>query len=214
MSKLPVRNMKGEQVGEFDLSEDLLVFDKGQQAMHDAVVAYLAHQRAGTASTLNKGEVAGSNRKPWRQKGTGRARAGFRQSPVWRGGGVVFGPKPRKYSKRMPRKVARLALRRAFSEKVAAGAVVVLDELKMAEPRTREFAAMVKALEADRGVLFVVDQVGSNERLASRNLQRVELASAREVNTYQLVRYPMIVLTRSGIEEFQGRLQAPVRRSA
>jgi large subunit ribosomal protein L4 len=206
--------MKGEQVGEFDLSEDLLVFDKGQQAMHDAVVAYLAHQRAGTASTLNKGEVAGSNRKPWRQKGTGRARAGFRQSPVWRGGGVVFGPKPRKYSKRMPRKVARLALRRAFSEKVAAGAVVVLDELKMAEPRTREFAAMVKALEADRGVLFVVDQVGSNERLASRNLQRVELASAREVNTYQLVRYPMIVLTRSGIEEFQGRLQAPVRRSA
>jgi large subunit ribosomal protein L4 len=114
----------------------------------------------------------------------------------------------------MPRKVARLALRRAFSEKVAAGAVVVLDELKMAEPRTREFAAMVKALEADRGVLFVVDQVGSNERLASRNLQRVELASAREVNTYQLVRYPMIVLTRSGIEEFQGRLQAPVRRSA
>ncbi|MBU0678134.1 MAG: 50S ribosomal protein L4, partial [Verrucomicrobia bacterium] len=113
--------MKGESIGDFDFSDELLVHDKGLQALQNAVVAHRAAQRAGSASTLTKSEVAGSGRKPWRQKGLGRARAGYRQSPVWRGGGVAFGPKPRSYAKKISKKGARLAFRRAFSEKIAAG---------------------------------------------------------------------------------------------
>jgi large subunit ribosomal protein L4 len=199
--------MKGEQVGEFELADELLVFDRGSQALHDAVVAYLANQRQGSASTLSKSEVAGSNRKPWRQKGLGRARAGLRQSPVWRGGGVAFGPKPRDFRKRVPRKVARLAFRRALSEKVAAGQVVLLDELRLPAPKTREMAAVVKNLEGSSGALFVVDQLDDNVALASRNIPGIEVTSSQGVNTYQLMRYPLIVLTRQGMEQLEGRLK-------
>lgn len=212
MSKLPVRDMKGKQVGEFDLADDLLVFDKGLQAMHDAVVAYQAHQRAGSASTLTKAEVAGSNKKPWRQKGLGRARAGYRQSPVWRGGGVTFGPKPRKYQKKMTRKTAKLAFRRAFSEKVAAGAVVVLDEMAFSEPKTKEMAAVVKSMEAEKGALIVVDTLDMNLALSARNIPKVELTTAADVNTYQLLRYPVIIVTKKGMAELEKRLKAPAGR--
>src|SRR5512137_1096628 len=123
MSKLAVYDMKGGSVGEAEFPEALLVGRKGEQAVHDAVVAYRAGLRSGTASTLRKGEVAGSGKTPWRQKGTGRARAGYRQSPVWRGGSVAFGPHPRSYAQNLPRKVARLAFQAAFSARVAAGEV-------------------------------------------------------------------------------------------
>jgi len=207
MSKLPVRNIKGEQVGEFDLADNLLVYDKGSQALHDAIVAYQANQRQGSASTLCKGEVAGSNKKPWKQKGTGRARAGYRQSPIWRGGGVAFGPKPRSYNKKVLKKVARLAFRRAFSEKVAAGQVVILDSLKLSSAKTRELAAVVKTLAGTKGTLFVMDQVGDNMALASRNIPKVEVTSSQTVNTYQIMRYPLIVLTKEGVEGLEGRLK-------
>ncbi|NCC49705.1 MAG: 50S ribosomal protein L4 [Spartobacteria bacterium] len=207
MSKLPVRNMKGEQVGEFDLADDLLIFEKGTQALHDAIVAYQANQRQGSASTRNKGEVAGSNKKPWKQKGTGRARAGYRQSPVWRGGGVAFGPRPRSYNKKVLKKVARLAFRRAFSEKVAAGQVIVLDGMHLESSKTRDFASLVKNLEGNRGALFVMDRVGDNVALASRNIPKVEVTSAESVNTYQIMRYPLIVMTKEGAQELTGRLQ-------
>jgi large subunit ribosomal protein L4 len=115
MSKLTIYNMQGAAVGDMDVDAGLLVLKKGTQAVHDVIVNGLARGRAGTASTLAKGEVAGSNKKPWRQKGTGRARAGYRQSPVWRGGGVAFGPHPRRYGGKVNRKVAKLAFQRAFS---------------------------------------------------------------------------------------------------
>ena len=207
MSKLPVRNIKGEQVGEFDLADNLLVYDKGSQALHDAIVAYQANQRQGSASTRTKGEVAGSNKKPWKQKGTGRARAGYRQSPIWRGGGVAFGPKPRSYSKRVLKKVARLAFRRAFSEKVAAGQVVVLDSLTLSSAKTREFASVVKTLAGTKGALFVMDRVGDNVALASRNIPKVEVTSSETVNTYQIMRYPLIVMTQEGVQGLEGRLK-------
>ncbi len=214
MSKLPVRNMKGEQVGEFDLSDDLLVFDKGSQAVHDAVVAYQAHQREGTASTLTKGEVAGSGCKPWRQKGSGRARAGYRQSVIWRGGSVVFGPRPRKYSKGMSKKTSRLAFRRALSEKVAAGKVIVLDDLKLDEPKTKAMSKIVKDLEAERGMLMVVNTVEPNIALAARNIKKLELTTSQSVNTYQILRYPLIAVTREAMAELENRLKAPVGRGA
>ena len=207
MSMIPVKNMKGERVGEYEIADDLLEFEKGAQAMHDAIVAYHAHQRAGTASTLTKGEVAGSNHKPWKQKGSGRARAGFRQSPVWRGGGVVFGPKPRKVHKKMTKKVSQLAFRRAFSDKIAAGQMVILEDLLLEQPKTSEMAALIKNMEAVKGALILVDQLDENVALASRNLQKVELSFAKDANTYQMLRYPLVIVTKKGMADLEGRLQ-------
>ncbi|MDD2235788.1 MAG: 50S ribosomal protein L4 [Kiritimatiellae bacterium] len=207
MSKIPIRNMKGEQLGEYELADSLLEFDKGLQAMHDAVVAYLANQRNATASTLSKGEVAGSNRKLWKQKGTGRARTGRRQSPVWRGGGVAFGPKPRRHTKKLTKKMAQLAFRRAVSEKVTAGQMLILDELSLDQAKTKEMQAVVKNLAVQRGALFLVSDLDTNVALATRNLQRVELASVTMANTYQVLRYPTVVVTKKGMGDLESRLQ-------
>ena len=206
MSKIPLRKIKGEELGAYTLADSLMVLDKGLQAMHDSVVAHMAARRAGTASTLTKAEVSGSNKKPWRQKGLGRARSGYRQSPVWRGGGVAFGPKPRSYRKKMTKEAARLGFCRAFSEKVAANEVIVLDELNLAAPKTREFAAILKKLGADRGALVLVDRIEENIRRASGNLPRVEVCEARNVNTYQILRYPVVVVTKSGMADMEKRL--------
>jgi len=212
MSKLLVKDIQGKQTGECELSDELLVFDKGLQAVHDAVVAYQANQRAGTASTLTKGEVRGSGKKPWKQKGMGRARAGYRQSPVWRGGGVTFGPKPRNYRKNLPKKMARLAFRRAFSDRVAAGNVVVIEELTMASPKTKEFAALLERLAPKRSALFIVDELQQNMVLASRNVPKVEVVEAKNANIYQILRYPLIVVTRSGLASLEERLKISVGR--
>jgi large subunit ribosomal protein L4 len=208
MSTLKIYDQKGAAVGDFDLADEMLVLNKGAQAVHEAIVAYMAAQRTGSASTLRKGEVAGSNKKPWRQKGTGRARAGYRQSPVWRGGGVAFGPHPRSFALKINKKVARLALRRAFSDKVQSGQVRMLDELTMAEAKTKSFAALLKSLGIDRPALFVVDKVEKNVARASRNIPNVEVAAAKDVNIYQLLRYPIVVVSRSGMDQMQLRLAA------
>ena len=214
MSKIPVWNMQGEQVGEYDLPDDLLEFGKGTQAMHDAVVAHLANCRAGTASTLTKGEVAGTGSKPWKQKGTGRARSGYRRSPVWRGGGAVFGPKPRDYGKKINSKEARLAFRRALSEKVKAGQVLVLDELRLDEAKTRRMAQLLKNLRLDRGALFLTGSVDALAKRASRNIQRLEMSTARQANTYQVLRYPAVVVTREAMGELEDRLRKQEGRQA
>lgn len=214
MSKLPVKNAQGQSQGAYDLNDDLLVYDKGRQSMKDAVTAYRANGRAGTASTLHKSEVSGSRSKPWKQKGSGRARAGFRQSPVWRGGSVAFGPKPRSYRKKMTKKMARLAFRRAFSEKVAADQVLVVQDLGITEPRTKQFAAMMKQLELRTPILFVLDACTPDVALAARNLPGVELARVQDVNTYQLLRYPQVVVTEAAMPKLEERLNAKVRRGA
>jgi large subunit ribosomal protein L4 len=214
MSKLPICNMKGESLGEFDLADELLTLKRGAQAIHDVVVAHRAKLRAGTASTLRKGEVAGSNKKPWQQKGTGRARAGYRQSPVWRGGGVVFGPHPRSYEKKVTKKSARLAFRLAFSQKVAAGQVVVIDNLSVSQPKTREFTAILKVLQGPRGVLFVVDKVDRNLALASRNVPRVALTTSANVHTFQLLEFGKVVVSQAALAQLQSRLKVPAGRRA
>ncbi|HIE10766.1 MAG TPA: 50S ribosomal protein L4 [Kiritimatiellae bacterium] len=206
MYSIPIHSVSGAKSGEYRLDEALIVLDKGDQAVHETVVAYLANQRRGTASTLTKGEVAGSNRKPWRQKGTGRARAGYRQSPVWRGGGVVFGPKPRNYRRELPRKVKRLALRRAFSERVASGEVIILEELHLQQPRTRLLSQIMKKLSLTGGVLFVVDKLDRNLFLASRNLPDAEVVQASDVNAYQMLRYRRVVVTSRGMQALEERL--------
>ncbi|HDL77921.1 MAG TPA: 50S ribosomal protein L4 [Lentisphaerae bacterium] len=206
MYSIPIHNTTGAKSGEYRLEDSLVELRRGEQAVHDAVVAYLANRRRGTASTLTKGEVSGSNRKPWRQKGTGRARAGYRQSPLWRGGGVVFGPKPRDYRWKLPRKVRKLALRRAFSERVAAGEVLLLEELRIAEPKTRLFYELLKKLSLEQGALFIVDRVDHNLFLASRNVPGVAVVAAKDVNTYQMLRYRRVVITTAGMQVLKERL--------
>src|SRR5690349_20280670 len=145
--KLTIKGTKGNNQGELEVRFPLIEDGKGTQAVHDAVVAYQAAQRMGTACTKTMGEVAGSGKKPWRQKGTGRARAGSFASPLWRGGGVVFGPKPRDFSKKVSRKTRQLALRKAMSERLRAGDVVLVEDLKLESSKTKDFVNVLSALE-------------------------------------------------------------------
>ncbi len=209
MSMLKVYDGKGACVGEAPLAAGGSGVEKGAQALHDAVMVYLGNQRAGTAATLTKGAVAGSNRKPWRQKGTGRARAGYRQSPVWRGGGVAFGPHPRSFARKLPRKVARLAFRRAFSDRVGEGAVRVINAApEFAEPKTRQFAEWLGFQGMAMPMLVIFERIADNVRLAARNLPGVELATARHVNTYQLLRYASILVLQDALPALNQRLGA------
>ncbi len=206
MSVIKSFNSAGEAAQELSFADDLLVLDKGEQAVKDTVVAYRNALRAGTACTKSKGEVAGSNKKPWRQKGTGRARAGYRQSPVWRGGGVAFGPKPRDFSQKINRKVARLAYTRALSEKINDGQVAVVERFDLDEPRTKLLKALLARMGYERSVLIVTDDIDEKLLLASRNLSGVEVATAAEVNVYSLLLYRNIVATRSGFDALTARM--------
>src|SRR6266581_494460 len=143
--KLTIKDSKGNNQGELEVKFALIENGKGTQAVHDTVVAYQAAQRMGTACTKTVGEVAGTNKKPWRQKGTGRARAGSFQSPLWRGGGVVFGPRPRDFGKKVSRKTKQLALRKAMSERLTAGDVLIVGELKLDSPKTKDFLGVLSA---------------------------------------------------------------------
>jgi large subunit ribosomal protein L4 len=205
--KLAVKDVKGNQSGELEVRLPLVEGGKGTQAVHDVVVAYRAAQRSGTASTKTMGEVAGSGKKPWRQKGTGRARAGSFRSPLWRGGGVVFGPKPRDFSKKVSKSTKRLALRKALTERLKSGDVLVLDEIKLEAPKTKQFIGVLKALGIERTALFVIDGADENFRLASRNVPDIEITTSSLVNTYQLLRSDKLVFTRGAFENLEERLQ-------
>jgi len=208
MSRLPIKNDQGEQCGEYELSEDVLVYDKGIQSLHRSVVVHRRNARAGTASTLGRSEVAGSNNKPWRQKGTGRARAGTRRSPIWRGGGVVFGPKSRSYTTKMPKKMKRLAFRRAFSEKVALGQVTVVDQIRVEEAKTKQVVSLFQGWGLSQKALLIIDQMDGGLKLATRNLADVGLSTSREVSAYQLLCYPLIVISQAALKQLEERLKA------
>jgi large subunit ribosomal protein L4 len=160
----------------------------------------------GTASTKTMGEVAGSGKKPWRQKGTGRARAGSFASPLWRGGGVVFGPKPRDFGKKVSRKTRQLALRKALSERLRAGDVVVVDELKLSSARTKDFVGVLKALELKGTALIIAQSTDKNLSLASRNVPDVAVTTSDSLNTYDVLRPDKLVFTRGAFEQVEARL--------
>ena len=205
--KLTVKDTNGNQQGELEVKFELVENGRGTQAVHDTVVAYQAAQRMGTACAKTAGEVSGSNKKPWRQKGTGRARAGSHQSPLWVGGGVVFGPKPRDFRKKVNAKTRQLALRKALSERLKAGDVQVIAELKLSSPKTKGFTAILSKLDV-KGTTLVVDAaIDNNVRLASRNVEGVEVATADNLNTYQVLRPNKLVLTRSAFEKLEARLK-------
>jgi large subunit ribosomal protein L4 len=204
--KLTVKDITGKDQGELEVKFPLIENGIGTEAVQQTVVAYRAAQRMGTACTKNVGEVAGTNKKPWRQKGTGRARAGSFQSPLWRGGGVVFGPKPRDFTKKISRSTRQLALRKALSERLKAGDVLVVDDFKLTSPKTREFIGVLNALQLQGTTLVVSHGVDKNLLLASRNVPGVELATGDSLNTYQVLRSDKLVFTRGAFENIEQRL--------
>src|SRR5882724_3831921 len=204
--KIAVKDTKGNSQGELEVKFPLVEGGKGTQAVHDTVVAYQAAQRMGTACTKNVGEVAGTNKKPWRQKGTGRARAGSFRSPLWRGGGVVFGPKPRDFAKKVGRKTKQLALRKALSERLRAGDVVLVNELKLDSPKTKDFLGVLSALDLKGSTLIVGQGIDKNLTLASRNISHVALATSDSLSTYDVLRPNKLVFTRSAFEQVEARL--------
>src|SRR6266436_8718200 len=173
--KLTIKDTKGNSQGELEVKFAMIENGKGTQAVHDVVVAYQAAQRMGTACTKTMGDVAGSGKKPWRQKGTGRARAGSFASPLWRGGGVVFGPKPRDFTKKVSRKTKQLALRKALTERLKAGDVVLVDDLKLESSKTKGFVELLKRFQMDGTALVVAPAIERNLQLAAGNLQKVEV---------------------------------------
>jgi len=204
--KVAIKDIKGKASGEFEVNFAMIEDGRGTQAVHDVVVAYRAAQRAGTHSTKTMGEVAGTNKKPWRQKGTGRARAGSFRSPLWRGGGVTFGPKPRDYTKKVSKKTKQLALRKALGERIKAGDVIVVSDFKLDSPKTKGFLAALDKLEANGKTLVVSAESDQNLFLASRNVQSVELTTSNDVNTYQVLKYDKLVFTKGALEKVQERL--------
>ena len=204
--KIAIKDIKGQKQGELEVKFPMVEGGKGTQAVHDTVVAYRAAQRMGTASTKTMGEVAGTGKKPWRQKGTGRARAGSFQSPLWRGGGVVFGPKPRDFAKKVSRQTKQLALRKALSERLAAGDVVVVDDLKLDSAKTKSFVQVLSALELKGSALIVSQVSDKNLMMASRNVPHVALTTSDLLNTYDVLRPDKLVFTRGAFEKLEARL--------
>jgi large subunit ribosomal protein L4 len=204
--KIAIKDIKGKSQGELEVKFQLIEDGRGTQAVHDTVVAHQAAQRMGTACTKNVGDVAGTNKKPWRQKGTGRARAGSFQSPLWRGGGVVFGPKPRDFTKKISRNTRQLALRKALGERLRAGDVVVLDDLKLDTSKTKDFLGVLAALELKGSALIVSQAVDRNLTLASRNVPHVALTTSDVLNTYDVLRPDKLVFTKGAFEKVEARL--------
>ena len=212
MSTIKVYDKSGVATGEQTVDAAQLVLDRGEQAVKDTVVAILNGYRAGTAKTKNRSEVSGSGKKPWKQKGTGRASFGGKRNPVWRGGGVAFGPVPRDYSQKINKKVAALAFARALSDKIAAGELCVVDALTYDAPKTKVAAAMFKAMGIERSCLVVVDDdalaTDTNEAFIQSvlNLPNVDLATVATTDVYMLCRFKNIVATAKAFEGLMARL--------
>ena len=208
---LTIIDSTGKETGNtLDIQESWLETEKGEQAVKDSVVAFLAGLRSGTACTKTKGLVSGGGAKPYRQKGTGRARQGSSRSPVHRGGGIVFGPQPRSYEKKVNAKVAKLALRRAFSDRLAENDVILVDKQGDA-PKTKKFVQFLKAVKAGDNALVLdfcspSSPVDVNVELASNNLPLVLVMSAMSVNPYLMLRFKKVVITKAGLEALGERL--------
>jgi len=206
MPVVPVYNMEGEQVGELSLRDDIFGLAANPGLLHQAVLMHLARRRVGTHSTKTRGEVSGGGRKPWRQKGTGRARHGSIRSPLWRHGGVVFGPKPREYGWSMPRKQRRLALKQALSSKVRDGELVVVERLALAEPKTRAMRGVLQRLRAERKPLIILGEKDENVILAARNLPGVRLLPPDALSVYSVLDSGKVVLTQDAVRRLEEAL--------
>ena len=202
MATVAVKNLQGETVGSIDLPDALFGIEVNEHAVHMAVVQYLANQRQGTKSTKTRAEVRGGGRKPWRQKGTGRARQGSIRSPQWVGGGVVFAPKPRDFSVRLNKKQKRLALKSALSDKVNQGKLIVLDNLDLPEIKTKSMVDICSKLELS-GALFVMNGSNKNAMLSARNIPTIKTAAVNTINVYDIIKHDSFVVTKEAVEKMQ-----------
>ncbi len=204
--RVPVRNMVGETVGEIDLRDDVFGIEPNLAVMHQAVVRQMANARLGTHDTKTRSEVRGGGAKPWRQKGTGRARQGSIRAPQWKGGGTVFGPQPRSYAQKMNRKMRRLALRSALSAKAAESQVLVMDALELAEPKTTAMAEMLARLNIDSSALILLPEANANVERSARNLGSVKTLRANCLSVRDLLGYDYIVIPREAVEMIHAQL--------
>jgi large subunit ribosomal protein L4 len=198
-------NTSAEKVGDIDLNDALFAVEVKPSILHDVVCMQRANRRQGTASTKTRGEVAGSGAKPWRQKGTGRARAGSRKSPIWRGGGRAFGPRPRDYSYKLPKKVRRLALRMALSARFGEGNLVVLDAFEMEEIKTKEFVKVMDNFDFDN-CLIVTGDDNTTLQLSARNAVGHKVLPVAGLNVYDILKYSKLMLVQSTLAQLEERL--------
>lgn len=203
MAAIKVVNMNGSEVGSIELNDSVFGVEYNEPLIHQAVVTRLANERQGTKSTLTRTEVRGGGIKPWRQKGTGRARQGSIRAPQWIKGGVVFAPKSRDFSKKMNDKAKKAALYSALSKKVADGEFIVVDELKVSAPKTKEMAAFAKALGLNKSALVVMDNDDVNVIRAAANLPKLATMPLAQLSTYEVVVSDKVVMTKAAVEKFQ-----------
>lgn len=206
--KISIKDKSGAVVSERELGFEVIADNSKTQTVHDTVVAYRAAQRAGTHSTKTRAEVAASGKKPWRQKGTGRARVGRVSSPIWRGGGIVFGPKPRDYSKKVNKRVRRVALRKALGERIKDGEAHFVDQLVIAEPKTKAMIEFLKTLGLEGTTLLVTGELEPNLKLSARNLPYVRIATGSKVTVYDLLESDNVVISADALSKIEERLGA------
>ena len=204
--KVPLYNMEGQTIGEVELRDDIFGITPHVPVMHQALVRQLANARLGTHKTKTRGEVSGGGRKPWRQKGTGRARHGSIRAPQWRGGGTVFGPRPRSYRQKMPKKMRHLAYKSALSVKAKEGQIIVLDKLEMPEPKTKAMAALLGALAVDSSALILLPERNENVEKSARNLPGVKTLRAQYLNVRDLLGYDYLVMPLGALEAIESIL--------
>ncbi|EFM11489.1 ribosomal protein L4/L1e [Paenibacillus curdlanolyticus YK9] len=203
MPKVALYNVSGSQVGEVELADSVFGIQPNTHVLHSAVLLQQAAERRGTHKTKGRSEVRGGGRKPWKQKGTGRARQGSIRSPQWVGGGTVFGPTPRSYGFKLPRKVRRLAIKSALSTKVISNEIVVLDQLALATPKTKEFAAILNNLKVARKALVVTANYEDNVALSARNIPGVKFVAAEGINVLDVLQYDRLIITKEAVEKVQ-----------
>jgi large subunit ribosomal protein L4 len=203
MPKVALYDMNGTQIGEVDLNDEVFGIEPNQAVLYDFVKMQLANKRAGTSSTKTRSEVRGGGRKPWRQKGTGRARVGSTRNPVWVKGGIAFGPKPRDYSYKLPRKVRRLAMKSALSSKVLENNLILVSELAFDEPRTKEMVQVLASLNAAGKTLVVLADSDENVTKSARNIPGIKLLQADFINVYDLLNYETLLITRDAVSRVE-----------
>jgi large subunit ribosomal protein L4 len=203
MPTVPVYNISGEKVSEIELKDSIFGIDVNVHVMHEVVKNQLANRRQGTQSARTRGEVRGGGRKPWRQKGTGRARHGTSRSPIWVGGGVVFAPKPRDFSYKLPKKVRRLAMKSALTSKVQSDTFIVLDDLVMENPKTKEMAAILSNLKVGGKALIVMDRVDESVIRSARNIPGIQTAQVNTLNVYDILKYDQFIITQNAVEKVE-----------
>ena len=203
MAKVDLYNMKGEVVGEVELSDSIFASAISVPAMHSVVKGYLANQRQGTQSALTRGEVSGGGRKPWRQKGTGRARHGSTRSPQWTHGGVAFAPKPRDYRISINKKVKRLALKSALTSKLDSGDIIVVDRIAFEEIKTKSALEMLKALNVTGSAMIVTHESDQNVVKSARNIPKIATSPAATINTYDILKYEKFIVSRDAVSKIE-----------